>query len=114
MTYRLDLEECELNNLKELIKYAKSYDELQEEELYFNEELLEKVQNPKKIKHSGKKALAAEIATEARTKQAKEKIQNAINILRMEDKKLTHYSIAKMAGVSYVTVKKYIKLNEAE
>jgi predicted transcriptional regulator len=30
----------------------------------------------------------------------------------MENKKLTHYSIAKTAGVSYTTVKKYISLDE--
>ncbi len=47
-------------------------------------------------------------ATESRTAKAKEKIQNAINLLRMENKKITHYSIAKTAGVSYVTVKKYL------
>ena len=55
---------------------------------------------------------ASKVATEARTTKAKEKIQNAINILRIEDKKITYYSIAKTAGVSYSTVKKYISLNE--
>ena len=38
----------------------------------------------------------------------KVKIQNAINILRLEDKKITHYSIAKVGEVSYITVKKSI------
>lgn len=53
-------------------------------------------------------AEATSKATESRTAKAKEKIQNAINILRMENKKMTHYSIAKTAGVSYSTVKKYL------
>jgi len=77
----------------------------------FNE-IKEKINNPKKIKISDKKYSAAKSATEARTKKAKDKIQNAINILRMQNKKITHYSIAKEAGVSYVTVKKYISLDE--
>jgi len=76
------------------------------------EVLLKALDNAKIIKYSPNKALAAEQATAARTKKAKEKIQNAINILRMEDKKITYYSIAKTAGVSYSTVKKYISLNE--
>jgi len=53
-------------------------------------------------------AEATSKATESRIAKAKEKIQNAINLLRMENKKMTHYSIAKTAEVSYVTVKKYL------
>jgi len=78
---------------------------------YFNE-MKEIANSPKKIKHSTKKHSAVKTATEARTKKAKEKILNAINILRMEDKNLTHYSIAKQAEVSYLTVKKYITIDE--
>jgi len=79
---------------------------------YLREKLLTFIKNGKIIKYSTKKAIATEKATEARTKKAKEKIQNAINILRLENKKITHYSIAKTADVSYVTVKKYITLDE--
>jgi len=63
------------------------------------------VNNPKKIKRSIKKMIPTYKATGARTAKVKEKIQNAINILRMENKKITHYSIVKTAGVSYTTVK---------
>ena len=77
---------------------------------YEKEVLLKTLNNAKIIKYSPNKALAAEKATEARTAKAKEKIQNAINILRMENKKITYYSVAKTAGVSYSTVKKYINL----
>jgi len=82
------------------------------QDCYEKEVLLKAFDNAKIIKYSPDKALAAEKATEARTAKAKEKIQNAINILRMEDKKITYYSIAKTAGVSYSTVKKYISLDE--
>ena len=105
--YRLDLDEVDMELLKEHINAIKG------EESYttFNE-LKEKVNNPKVINWSVKKSNSARTATMARTAKAKEKIQNAINILRMENKKLTHYSIAKQAEVSYLTVKKYISLDE--
>lgn len=70
--------------------------------------LLEALRNPKDIEYSFKKFRASEIATASRSKKAKEKIQNAINILRMENKNITHYSIAQTSGVSFNTVKKYI------
>ena len=65
--------------------------------------------NVKIIKPSKKKTEAASTATQARTKRAKEKITNAINILRMENKPITAYSIAKESGVSFNTVKKYVE-----
>lgn len=70
--------------------------------------LCQALKNPKDIEYSFKKFRASETATRARSNKAKEKIQNAINILRMENKNITHYSIAQMSGVSFNTVKKYI------
>ena len=107
-SYRIDLDMYQLHILK---KYINALEVSEEDVIMFNE-IKEKVNNPKKIKRSVKKLMATDKATEARTAKAKEKIQNAINILRMENKKLTHYSIAKQAEVSYLTVKKYISLNE--
>ena len=107
--YRLDLNNYQIEALQRFVKLIKLYDE---DDLIMLNELKEIINNPKKIKHSSKKYVAAIEATEARTAKAKKKIQNAINILRMENKKLTHYSIAKTAGVSYITVKKYISLDE--
>ena len=49
-------------------------------------------------------------ATKIRTQRAKHKIQNSMNLLRLENQKMTYYSIAKYSGVSYATVKKYITL----
>lgn len=107
-SYRIDLDMYQLHILK---KYINTLEVSEEDVIMFNE-IKEKVNNPKKIKRSVKKLMATDKATEARTAKAKEKIQNAINILRMENKKITHYSIAKQAEVSYLTVKKYISLDE--
>lgn len=57
---------------------------------------------------SYKKREATIKATEVRSKKAKDKIENAINLLHLENKAITHYSIAKESGVSFNTVKKYI------
>ena len=110
MKYRLDLNLSELERLQEILadlkeseKYNSYYLELES-----FKSLNEMIQTPKEIKISGAKINAAAKATEARTKQAKEKIDNAINILRLENKKITHYSISKMSAVSYNTVKKYL------
>lgn len=51
---------------------------------------------------------AAANATAEREKRVKEKIQNAINLLRMEDKEITAYQVAKTANISYNTAKKYL------
>lgn len=118
---RLDLNESEFDCLKKYIdfeKIEKIANEYKEKCIEFT--LLEKLNNPKEIEHSQKKVVASFKATESRTKAAKEKVQNAINILRLENKKITHYSISQVAGVSFTTVKKYLdddtlkSLNEIE
>ena len=106
--YRIDLD---FEYIQLLQKYLNKIDPQVNDVILFNE-MKEIVNNPKQIEKSIKKSIAADTATAARTAKAKEKIQNAINILRMENKKITHYSIAKTAGVSYTTVKKYISINE--
>jgi len=65
-----------------------------------------------KIEVSGKtekRALAAKNATSVRSKNAKEKILNAINLLRLENREITAYRVSKVSGVHYRTVKKYLK-----
>ncbi len=54
-----------------------------------------------------KQQRAAATATKARSNAAKEKIENAVNMLRMQNKNITQYSVAKMSGCSINTVKKY-------
>lgn len=59
---------------------------------------------------SKKKQLAAHKATLARQNAVKRKIADAINILRLEQQEITPYRVAKTAGVSYNTAKKYLKV----
>jgi len=61
---------------------------------------------------SPSKTDAAKRATAIRQQRVKEKIQNAINLLKLEGKKVTAYSVAKTAGVSFNTAKKYLKISE--
>ncbi len=62
-----------------------------------------------------KKAAAAKMANAAKVKATDEKIQNGLDLWRMEEdqgKKLTAYKLAKLAGVSQNTAKKYLdKIN---
>ena len=58
-------------------------------------------------KDISKKQSSIQEATKKRERVAKEKIINAMNILRLENKQLTAYAIAKESGCSYNTVKKY-------
>lgn len=97
--------------------------ELTKEELIFlrlnlhtkdknEEELVDKLHtklcNAKLHIPSNSKRLATQKATKVRSEKAKEKIQNAINLLHLENKAITHYSIANVSGVSFNTVKKHI------
>jgi Fic family protein len=54
-----------------------------------------------------KKRNATKEATRKRIQEAKNKISNAVNMMRFENKTITISSIAQEAGVSYNTVKKY-------
>jgi len=72
-----------------------------------NDELKTLVVNAKKIKKSSKKVEASAKASKAKAKKSLEKIQNAINILNLENKNLSIYAISKVAGISWITVKKY-------
>jgi len=61
-----------------------------------SEMLPDKRQNPKK-------------ARAIKTTKTKEKIQNAINLLRLQGKPINAYQVSKMSGVAYNTARKYIK-----
>jgi len=54
-----------------------------------------------------KKRNATKEATKKRIREAKNKISNAVNMMRFENKHISITSIAQEAGVSYNTVKKY-------
>lgn len=103
-TYIVKIEEEKLKSIKEFISKLRlgSHNEEFHQKMndFFNS--FEPRKTSKKVKQ------ATDTATAKRTAQAKEKIQNAVNILRMENKKITHYAIARTAKVSYNTVKKYL------
>jgi len=61
------------------------------------------IQKPK----SSKKQEAIKKALTKKQEIARKKIENAINILLIENKKITIYSVSKKANVSYNTAKKY-------
>ncbi len=75
-----------------------------DESLYnrFNEEFKKSILSctPKKLKATSK-------ANIAKRKKSRDSITNAVNLLRFEDKKITIYSVAKTAAISYNTAKQY-------
>ena len=59
---------------------------------------------------SQKKQESAQRARAVLQAKTKEKIHNAINLLKLEGKEITAYRVAKEAGVSYNTAKKYLTI----
>ncbi len=98
--YRVEFNQIEYQTLLEVISQAEYTPKIKM--------ISNCLQKTKFIKLSENKIKGIGKATEARTKNAKEKIENAINILRLECRPITHYSIATIGEVSYNTVKKYI------
>ena len=61
-----------------------------------------------KIPPSDKKVASAKRAAKIKAERAKEKINNAINLLKSQKEEITIYKVAKTAKVSYNTAKKYL------
>ena len=73
------------------------------------ESLLQKVQNVKQIE-TGNKRVATIKANQKKISTSLKKVENAVNMLRLEGKEITPYIVAKVAGISYNTASKYLKL----
>jgi len=58
---------------------------------------------------SQKKQKTAKEACKIKISKTKEKIQNAINLLRLQGKPINAYQVAKLSGVAYNTARKYLK-----
>ena len=58
--------------------------------------VINRLKNPKK-------------ARAVKTTRTKEKIQNAINLLRLQGQPINAYQVAKLSGVAYNTARKYLK-----
>ncbi len=66
----------------------------------------------RKTADTSKKKASAAKASEAKKKQTEEKLQQGLNLWRMEGdqgKKLTAYKLGQLAGVSQNTAKKYLE-----
>ena len=86
------------------------YEDLTKNELMILGKLSGKIDDEQRRVVSPKKKKAMIRATNARIQKAKEKIENSINILRMENRPITVYSVSKESGVSYNTASKYSEL----
>jgi len=89
-------------------------DLLKEEDLKNFNEIFDLISKFELSSKTPKRHIAAAIATDARIERVKEKINNAINILKLENKKLNFNNIAKTAGVAYLTVRKYLSKEDLE
>ena len=107
--YRLDLKKNEFELLKEIFK---NVDKIHEDDRKSWEGLFSKFHNPKIITKSIKKAEAAKKVALSKLDTSIQKIDNAINILKLYGKKITIYKVAKEAGISYNTAKKHILSNK--
>ena len=112
---RLDLTKLEyeylikcidFEKLEEIEKRIEKNNENFETVKSFN--IIDKLNNPKEIEYSSNKSIAAMKATEIRSKKVKYKMNIAIEILQTQKKQITHYAIAKIAKVSFNTVKRHL------
>ena len=62
------------------------------------------------LNYNSNKSVNIQKATNAKINKTKEKIQNAINLLRLQGEEINPYRIAKVAHVSYNTTRKYFSL----
>lgn len=109
---RLTLNEIEFTTLQKLIAESSKQSEkcltiFDNEEMKLLETISLRISHDAQKPISTKKKNATKEATQKRIKEAKNKISNAVNMMRFENKKITISSIALEAGVSYNTVKKY-------
>jgi len=94
--FRIDLFNDEFNSLVKIIKESGDVS------------LLKKVENAKFISYSSKKASATIKASAARVKVSKDKIENAINHIRMSGDKITINAIVDFTRMYKITVLRYI------
>jgi len=76
--------------------------------------VINQIEEEERKEVSPKKQKAMQKARDTKEREAKEKIVNAINLLRIESKKITCYSVAKTANVSYNTARKYESMINAQ
>ena len=107
---RLDLTELQYLAFIDLLNRSNLLD-LMRQEGYGH--LIVKLQSFKRIKR-GNKGVAAGRAREALQQKTRKKVQEAIDALEREGKKVTAYQIAKTKKVSYNTARKYLEMMREE
>jgi len=107
LRYRLDLTSVELEQLRRVIDEAEAAGVMVDA-------VRETLEGMKIIEKTLKKSVAARKATEVRQKKTREKIQNALNILRLENKEPTAFRVSKISGVAFSTAQKYLDRLENE
>jgi len=103
-TMRLDLSEPQYISLIQAINESNLLEVLREKEMH---DIIEKLQSFKQIAR-GMKGVAAMNARDALMAKTREKIKSAMKALEDEGEKVTAYKLAKKAGISYNTAKKYL------
>ena len=107
---RLTLNEEEYQTLQRLIQNTNNQqhsDILNDQEWSTILTISERIEKTAAKPITEKKRNATKEATRKRIKEAKNKISNAVNMMRFENNNISIASIAQEAGVSYNTVKKY-------
>ena len=94
-SYRIDLTLEESNILIKILS------DIDLEKYDVTDKLLTKIVEPQQIRKNKSKTIDIEI-------------QKALKKLKEYNKKITPYQIAKVSGISYVTVRKYLKANDYE
>jgi len=109
VSFRLDLTADEMTTLINLFqKLAQMPNSKVSKEVKYLIGTKQILQNTKRIVATRGKKEAAKKAANSRREKAREKIQNAINLLRMENKPITTYSISKVSGVHFQTVQRHL------
>jgi beta-phosphoglucomutase-like phosphatase (HAD superfamily) len=108
--YRVELNSEELKQLESLIKEKLSRTTLPSESL---RNALKSLEAAKPMVATAKQLEAAKKATEARKIKTRRKIEAAVNQLRLENRPITMYAVAKVGRVSPNTVRKYRDFIEA-
>jgi len=101
------------SSLKQIIENSLIVNLIGEEGMTALDELRQKIEVAQGREIPIKKQKAIKKANTIRTNRAKKKIINALNIMRLENRPITVYAVAKEAGVSYNTAVKYADLIKA-
>ena len=99
ISYRIDLTVEEYAELKDLVSKSRRKN---------LETIKDKLHNVKKIDSTNKRLYGTKKANQVKIDTSKQKIASAIDKLNFDGKEVTIYAVAKIAKMSYNTVKKYI------